>query len=204
MVLRKTRGERAELQTYIETLEEERTSLQKRLIALEAQHESLTNGATRLIRTEEHRHLLLTAIRQSSSELTLVSAWIDPVAFDNEVRQAIADAIARGSTVRIAWGMGVRGKRHSDSARNKTKGEQAIRELKRLIPRDKKDMLIVRLVETHEKFIICDEQFCVAGSFNWLSYRGRRDSGYRREVSFYSERRSDMELWKAHADSLFQ
>ena len=96
------------------------------------------------------------------------------------------------------------GKRRSDSARNKAKGDRAISELRKLIPRNLRDKLIVRLVETHEKFIICDGLFYAAGSFNWLSYRGQRDAGYRREVSFYSERRSDVELWQEHAESLFQ
>ena len=196
--------ERVELESYIRTLEEERSSLQKQLTKQEAQHDALTKGATRLVRTEEHRHLLLEAIRKSNSELILVSAWIDPVAFDDEVRREIAKAIVRGTTVRIAWGMGVRGKRRSDSARNKAKGDKAISELMKLISRTMRDKLEVRLVETHEKFIICDSLFSAAGSFNWLSYRGQRDSGYRREVSFYSERQSDIELWKAHADSLFQ
>lgn len=196
--------ERAELESYIRSLEEERSSLQNQLTEQESQHNALTQGATRLIPTEEHRYLLLEAIRKSKSELILVSAWIDPVAFDDEVRREVAKAIERGTTVRIAWGMGVAGKRRSDSARNKTKGEQAISELTKLIPRRMRDRLDVRLVATHEKFIICDDLFSVAGSFNWLSYRGRRDSGYRREVSFYSERQSDVELWKAHAASLFQ
>ena len=196
--------EGARLESYIQSLEEERNSLQKRLAEREAQHSSLTDGATRLIRTEEHRHVLLEAIRKSRSELTLVSAWIDPQAFDDEIRRAVADAIVEGTTVRIAWGMGVRGKRRSDSTRNKTKGEKAIAELKKLIPRDLRDKLDVRLVETHEKFIICDDLFAAWGSFNWLSYRGRRDSGYRREVSYYSERKTDLDLWKAHADSIFQ
>jgi len=62
----------------------------------------------------------------------------------------------------------------------------------------------VKRTETHEKFIICDNRFCVFGSFNWLSYRGERDRGYRRETSLYSERPDDLALWKANADSLFR
>ena len=196
--------ERAEIESYIRSLEEERNSLQEQLLAREKRHNTIANGETRLIRTEEHRHVLLDAIRRSSVQLTLVSAWIDPYAFDDEVRRAVADAIVRGTKVRIAWGMGVRGKRHSDSARNKTKGDRALAELRKLIPRNMRDNLIVHLVETHEKFIICDDLFCASGSFNWLSYRGQRDGGYRREVSFYSERQEDIELWRAHAESLFR
>ena len=196
--------ERAELESYIKQLEQERNSLRQDLDERQEQHDALSEGKTRLIRTEEHRHVLLDAICRANSELTLVSAWIDPYAFDDEVRRAIADAIVRGTKVRIAWGMGVRGKRGSDSARNKAKGDRALSELNKLIPRKLRQNLDVRLLETHEKFILCDKQFCASGSFNWLSYRGQRDSGYRREVSFYSERDPDIALWKMHADALFR
>ena len=196
--------ERAELESKVQSLEEDRTSLLEKLSKQDTQLNSLTNDATRLIRTEEHRPLLLEAIRESRSELTLVSAWIDPFAFDDEVRRAVADAIFREVSVRIAWGMGVKGKRRSDSGRNKAKGDRAISELKKLIPRNMRDRLTVRLEETHEKFIICDDLFCAWGSFNWLSYKGQRDSGYRRETSYYSERKSDIDLWKSNADPLFQ
>ena len=195
--------ERAELESRIEGLEEERGALQKKLAESEAQQNALTQGKIRLIKTEEHRHLLLEAIQKSEFELTLVSAWINTDALDDEIRRAIADTIARGTKVRIAWGMGVRGKRRSDSARNKAQGEKALSELRKLIPRKLRGKLDVRLMETHEKFIICDELFCVSGSFNWLSYRGQRDGAYRREVSFYSERESDIALWRMHADGLF-
>ena len=76
--------------------------------------------------------------------------------------------------------------------------------LRRRIPKRVKDLLLERRVETHEKFIICDDAFCAWGSFNWLSYRGERDSGYRRETSYYSERHEDIELWKNNAAALFK
>lgn len=41
------------------------------------------------------------------------------------------------------------------------------------------------------------------GSFNWLSYGGQGDGGYRRETSAYSERPADVALWKANAATLF-
>lgn len=76
--------------------------------------------------------------------------------------------------------------------------------LKRDVSNDLLSNLIVKRTETHEKFIICDDQFCAWGSFNWLSYRGEVDRGYRRETSFYSERPDDVALWKANAAHLFR
>ena len=61
--------------------------------------------------------------------------------------------------------------------------------------------LVIKHVATHEKLVICDDRFCIWGSFNWLSNDGK--STYRRETSSYSERPSDIALWKAHAATLF-
>ena len=195
--------ERSDLEARIATLESQKLDLEKELAERESKLTLVTEGQIRLIRTEEHRHLLLTAIGKASSKLTLVSAWIDPYAFDDEVCRMLAAAVGRGTQVRIAWGLGVR-KRGSEATRNREKGNAVISQLRGLIPRDLRDNLTVKIAETHEKFIICDDLFCAWGSFNWLSYRGERDSGYRRETSSYSERHDDIALWKAHAEELFR
>ena len=63
---------------------------------------------------------------------------------------------------------------------------------------------MVKRIATHEKLIICDDQFCAWGSFNWLSYRGEHDADYRRETSYYSERPGDIALWKDRVAALFR
>ena len=195
--------ERADLEARIKVLESDKLEMGKLLEEREHQLTSVTEGQIRLIRTEEHRHLLLTAIGNSCSEITLVSAWIDPYAFDEEVCRMLAAAIGRGTHVRIAWGLGVN-KRGPEASRNREKGNAVLSSLRDLIPADLRGSLTTKIAETHEKFIICDDQFCAWGSFNWLSYRGVRDSGYRRETSSYSERYNDISLWKARADELFK
>ncbi len=103
--------------------------------------------------------------------------------------------------VRIAWGLGT--ERGPETERNRARGNNVLNELRRRITNATNDKLIVKRTETHEKFIICDDEFCSWGSFNWLSYRGGLDGGYRRETSSYSERPDDIAVWKARADSLF-
>ena len=193
--------ERADLTARIEKLEREKDNLANQLADREDSLKELTSGQVRLIKTDEHRHLLLDAIAKASSELTLVSAWIDPYAFDDQVRHSLYAAIQRGVTVRIAWGLGTR-RRGPDAERNKAKGDAALRKLRQLV-RGRGNQLIIKRTETHEKFIICDDLFCAHGSFNWLSYRGERDEGYRRETSCYSERQEDINLWKQNAATLF-
>ena len=172
-----------------------------------AEHESklsrITDNEIRLIKTEEHHDLLLKAIDEASEEITLVSAWIDPHAFDAEVRRKLAAALKGGVTVRIAWGLGVNGSR-IESDRNRKKGKKAMDMLRGLLDETSTKRLIENVTDTHEKFIICDSKFCAWGSFNWLSYRGSLDRGYRRETSMYSVREADINLWRDNAHALFQ
>ena len=155
----------------------------------------------RWIRTEEHRPLLLKAAATAVSELTIVSAWVGSGGLDAELCGALAKAVSRGVTVRIAWGLGTR--RGRDADRNRARGEDAIKKLRNRVGRKGTGKLIVVRTETHEKFVVCNDRFCALGSFNWLSYQGKRDEGYRREASFYSERKADIELCQRNARALF-
>ena len=94
-------------------LEAEKAQMAEELAKREQQLLEQSGGAIRLIKTEEHRPLLIEAIDRASSELTLVSAWIRPDAFDDELRRKLAQAINRGVTVRIAWGFGTNWNRSS-------------------------------------------------------------------------------------------
>ena len=195
--------ERAMLTSRVEELEAESGDLRAKLAVTEGDLKRRTEGKTRLIRTEGHRRVLLEAIDKANQEVTLVSAWIGEQAFDAEIQDRLVSAMGRGAHVRIAWGLGTT-RRRGEGARNRERGENLLKELRRRIPKKITELLVERRVETHEKFIICDDAFCAWGSFNWLSYRGERDSGYRRETSYYSERREDIALWKDNAAGMFK
>ena len=175
--------------------------MESQLAENEQQLKELTGGSFRLIKTEDHRPLLLQAVDSAQAQLTLVSAWIGRDAFDAELQRKLVQAMERGVQVRIAWGLGT--ERGPETERNRARGNNVLNELSRRITNARNDKLIVKRTETHEKFIICDDRFCAWGSFNWLSYRGALDGGYRRETSSYSERPDDIAVWKTHADSLF-
>ena len=192
--------EREELEETIRKLTAQQIELQNELREREQKLNEVSHGEARLVKTEEHRPLLLEAARTATSDLTIASAWINSRALDDELCKALAGAICNGVRVRIAWGMGTHGR---ESQRNRVNGDAALDELKRRVPERHRIGLIIKRMETHEKFIICDDKFCISGSFNWLSYRGQVDNGYRRETSLYSERAADVELWKANAETLF-
>ena len=198
--------ERAALSNRVEELEADKTELNVKLERLETRLREVTSDKIRLIKTEDHRPLLFEAIKNAQSELTIVSAWINPRTLDDELCRLIAKAIRRGVRVRIAWGLGTGRAAHSrgsNAYRNQLQANDALSELRKRIPASLKGQLVTKRTETHEKFVICDDTFCAWGSFNWLSYRGEVDDGYRRETSYYSDRQTDVELWKNNAVSLF-
>ena len=192
--------ERRKLEETVRVLKAQQYELRAELEEKELELREVSDGGARLVKTEAHRPLLFDAARTAASELTIVSAWINSRTLDDELCRALVAAIGKGVTVRIAWGFGTHG---GETQRNRVKGDKALDELRSRIPRAQRRRLIVKRIETHEKFVICDDRFCVWGSFNWLSYRGQRDEGYRRETSSYSERPGDVALWKANAETLF-
>jgi len=43
--------------------------------------------------------------------------------------------------------------------------------------------MLRRLLQTHEKMFLKNDDIYIVGSFNWLSFRGDRQRGLRRESS---------------------
>ena len=97
--------------------------------------------------------------------------------------------------------------RDNEAYHNMGEGNRALsdlkREMKQRTPKELWDNLVVKRTETHEKLIICDDQFCAWGSFNWLSYRGELGQEHRREISSLSEKQDHINKLKRNAAALF-
>ena len=198
--------ERQELARQMERLEAERNDLARRLAASEEQLSAQTDGAVRILKTGEHRPLLLHAIDTAAAELTIVSAFISPEAFDGEIRRKLFQALKQEVRVRIVWGLGTTG-RSRESDRKRTRGQAALAPLEESARKaGLAHLLTVHRVETHQKFILCDDKFVAQGSFNWLSNRG--DFGIvnnaEQEGSEYSERPDAVARWQEQAEALFR
>ena len=113
-------------------MEAEKSESERRLAEKEQQLKEHNGGAFRLIKTEEHRPLLLQAVDSAQVQLTLVSAWIGREAFDAELRNKLLKAMERGVQIRIAWGLGTQ--RGPEADRNRARGDSLLEELKRKIP----------------------------------------------------------------------
>ncbi len=184
-------AERATTQNHAErvALEAEMAQLQQQLAQilaeLEAERERVreaTEGGLTILSTEQHRPILKEALESAEEELIIISPWMNIRTVDDDLAKLIGEALRRGVTIRIGYGIGAetnRGKAEKNAA-DVRKVTEKIRQHSSAEERQRLKM--VDIAGTHEKILVCDRSFSVTGSFNWLSYRGERDSGFRREM----------------------
>lgn len=134
----------------------------------------------KLINTYEHRPILIRALNEAKKQVVIVSPWIKETATDFELRGAIQKAMERKVKVVICYGI---------SKKIEPDVNYAVNLLKKL-KEDKtygKYLSLILLGNTHEKVLICDEVFTVVTSFNWLSFKGDKNRGFRQETGTYVE-----------------
>lgn len=140
----------------------------------------LERNRNRLVQDVEHREILKKALTTVRRRFFIISPWINRVATDEEIIKLIEAALKRGVWIAIGFGM----KERQDQTRRTFLDPKVEQQLERMQQRYG-DRLYLGWLDTHEKILVCDAQFCVVTSFNWLSYRG--EQGFRRETGTYSE-----------------
>lgn len=134
----------------------------------------------KMLSTYDHRPLLFEAISKATKQLIIVSPWVRKDAADYEFRKCIESALKRNVKVIICYGI----------ADGKDKdSEYAVKLLRDIQGKGifGKNLNIVKLGNTHEKVLICDNKFMVTTSFNWLSFKGDPKRGFRQETGIYLE-----------------
>lgn len=187
--IQEAEAEKEKLQASLDKPDEEVsaeviTSKTRRIQELETEVQRLKaeQGLSRPVQNSEHRQILKDALSSAQRGVAIISPWIRQDATDKEIIKLIEKAIQRGVWVLIGYGMPKR--RHESKA--DYIDEWVDKQFERIKKRpDGKKLHVKWLGNTHEKILICDRQFCVLTSFNWLSYRG--DKGFRREMGTYSE-----------------
>ena len=174
--------ERAELETKSQQLQQ---SLRAKSLMITKLRQQLRQNKVEFLRTEQHRGELIRALREAKEEVIIISPWMNRSACDDVICNLIGNAISRGVRVRIGYGMG-----HERNRAEASRNQYNIEEVKRAVRKCVKNPPfveymndIVETAGTHQKILICDRQFAITGSFNWLSYTGKRDEGYRQELS---------------------
>ena len=99
---------------------------------------------------------------------------------DDRGVSAIEAALRRGVNIFIGYGI------TDDTSRERDRPpDPRVMEKLRRFERSRRlrGRLIVKRLQTHEKIFLKDDDTYIVGSFNWLSFRGDRQRGLRRESS---------------------
>lgn len=172
--------------------EEQKESATERIRFLEKKIDEMKNerkGAERILSTYDHRPLLIDALENAQNTVVIVSPWIKSGGLNNEILGRIERALQRKTQVII--GYGISEKEDSDKwilqklsdIQNKRYGN---------------NLHLVRLSNTHEKVLIKDNEYMVITSFNWLSFKGDPNKGFRQETGYYTESKDAIKQMKAN------
>lgn len=157
-----------------ETSTERIRFLEKKL----AEMEDEKKGADRILSTYDHRPLLINALENAQRSIIIISPWIKSGGLDNQILNLIDKAVQRNTKVII--GYGISQKKDSDKwILDRLNGIQS--------KKFGKNLVIIALNNTHEKVLIKDNDFMVITSFNWLSFKGDFQKGFRQETGYYTE-----------------
>ena len=172
--------------------EQHKESATERIRFLEKKIDEMKNerkGADRILSTYDHRALLLDALDNAQNMVVIVSPWIKSGGMNNEILGRIERALQRGTRVIIGYGIS-----------EKEDSDRWI--LQRLTDIQKKKygdkLLLVKLSNTHEKVLIKDNEYMVITSFNWLSFKGDPNKGFRQETGYYTESKEAINQMKAN------
>lgn len=135
------------------------------------------------------RPLLIDALENAQNTVVIVSPWIKSGGLNHEILGRIERALQRKTQVII--GYGISEKEDSDKwilqrlseIQNKRYGN---------------NLHLVRLSNTHEKVLIKDNEYMVITSFNWLSFKGDPNKGFRQETGYYTESKDAIKQMKVN------
>lgn len=109
------------------------------------------------------RAVLWEALEKAQERLIIVCPWLNRNSIDANLMQKFRDCLNRNCRIDIGWG-------HLSDRGKLGKGWRydALRDLRQL-ERDYPEQFKLKLLGTHEKFLVCDFTFAMLGSHNMLT-----------------------------------
>lgn len=130
----------------------------------------LSEGKT--LEVSEHKRYFIYVLQNAKKHIYIQSPWVRQDVLEI-YKEHIQSALKRGVKISIKYGMN--GKKDIDKD-----AEISLNELKTKYPN-----LSLKYDYDHSKVLICDDEFMIMGSFNWLSFGGENkgDEALRGETS---------------------
>ncbi len=109
------------------------------------------------------RAVLLEALEQAQERLIIVCPWLNRNSIDADLMQKFRDCLNRNCRIEIGWG-------HLSDRNRIGIGWRynALKDLRQL-EQDYPEFFSLKLLGTHEKFLVCDSTFAMLGSHNLLT-----------------------------------
>jgi len=119
------------------------------------------------------RAVLMSALDKAQKRLIIVCPWLSRNSIDPDLMQKFRDCLSRNCRIDIGWGY-----LNGRDKKGKGWGNSALKNLRQL-EQDYPEQFKLKLLGTHEKFLICDTSFTMLGSHNMLT---SNTQGVTREV----------------------
>ena len=151
------------------------THLHEEIGQLKERIEELEDAApaVEVLSMAEHRPKLLQALHDAQDKVIIISPWLTPTAVNRELLDLIAETVKRGVQIWIGHGFG-------DADYRERKVLKKFERVQK--QRGGSHLHLCRLEDIHSKVVICDREYMITTSFNWLSFAGREDWGNRHET----------------------
>lgn len=157
----------------IRMLKEQLAVLKKRL-----------ENQNQFLETYDHRPLLEKSLREAEKFVVIVSPWLRFSGLDKELQKLIEQALHRKVQIIIGYGI-------SEEDPGNRNAERILYKMKK--KKEGKYLTLIKLGNTHEKVLLVDGKYVVITSFNWLSFKGDPNRGFRQETGIYTEDQKTIE-----------
>lgn len=143
-----------------------------------SQQKEIDLEAGKTIQTKEHKKYFLYILGSAKKAVYIQSPWVRYEILE-VYKNDLESALKRGVKIYIKYGIKPRNK--FDKAGIDEKSKELFKQYKQTYPQ----YFFVKNDNSHEKILICDEDFMLIGSFNWLSFLGKsiRNEELRKETS---------------------
>lgn len=125
------------------------------------------------------RDVLLEALQKAQNRIILVCPWITSYGANDEVLKYCRDFLDKGGRIDIGWGhlKDIKKTEHNPICHNeflkivkKKKCDWAYGQIEKFIELEQRyQKCNLKLLGTHEKFLVCDRSFAMIGSHNFLT-----------------------------------
>ena len=132
---------------------------------------AITDGKT--IEVDEHKKYFIYVIENARNSIYIQSPWINWKTL-RLYKEYIQNAVKRGVKVTVKYGMKPRNR--FDKIGIDTESQKFFDSL------GKNNFRLIK-ADDHSKIVICDDEFMIMGSFNWLSFGGGNEPDARGETS---------------------